>query len=229
MDYVITPELLRRVAGAPVKKEVVDGLVKYLPEIMDEYGINTKLRLAHFLAQIAHESDHFRTLEEYASGSAYEGRRDLGNVRRGDGRRYKGRGVIQLTGRHNYRKFGEILGLDLENNPELAATPRVSILTAAEYWKSRNLNKYADQDDVREITRRINGGFNGLQDRIAKVNNAKKALALKAKPRAAEPPADAPPPPKKVEAPKVEEKKIEPAKVELPFFVMNDLNNKVTK
>jgi len=174
--YKITPELLREVAGAPVNKKVVDGLVEYLPEALEKYGINTKLRLAHFLAQIAHESDHFRTLEEYASGAAYEGRRDLGNVVRGDGRRYKGRGAIQLTGRFNYRKFGKILGVNLEENPELAATPEISVLTALEYWKQRKLNDWADEDNGKQITRLINGGYNGLKDRLEKVERAKRAL-----------------------------------------------------
>ena len=81
---VISPNLLRKVAGAPVNKDVVDGLSKYLPAEMEKAGITTKLRIAHFLAQIGHESDHFRTTREYASGAAYEGRRDLGNTHRGD-------------------------------------------------------------------------------------------------------------------------------------------------
>ncbi len=174
--FKITPQLLRDVAGTSTNKEVVEGLVKYLPEYLERYNLNTRQRVAHFLAQIAHESDHFRTLEEYASGSAYEGRRDLGNVVRGDGRRYKGRGAIQLTGRFNYRKYGRKLGVDLENNPELAATPKISVLTALEYWDNNNLNALADRDDVKAITRRINGGYNGLQDRVNKLHRAKVAM-----------------------------------------------------
>ena len=130
MLWNISPELLRTVSGAPVSKSVTDGLVQYLPEYLKKYGIDTELELAHFLAQAAHESDHFRTLTEYASGSAYEGRRDLGNVYPGDGRRFKGRGIFQLTGRANYTAMGKILGVDLVNNPHLASTPEISVQTA---------------------------------------------------------------------------------------------------
>jgi putative chitinase len=175
--FSITSETLRDIAGASVNKKVADELVKYLPEILEQYGINTRLRVAHFLAQLAHESDHFRTLEEYASGSAYEGRRDLGNTRRGDGRRYKGRGPIQVTGRFNYRKYGQLLGVDLENNPELAATPRIGLLIAAEFWKQNRLNELADDDNGKHITRRINGGYNGLNDRLSKIKRAKNVLS----------------------------------------------------
>lgn len=174
--FKITPEILKKVSGGSGNKKVIDGLVEHLPEALEKYGINTKLRLAHFLAQISHESDHFRTTEEYASGRAYEGRRDLGNLRKGDGVRFKGRGVIQLTGRANYERYGEILGIDLAGHPELAATPRVSVLTALEYWKQRNINKLADRDDVRLVTRAINGGYNGLKDRQDSLNRAKEAV-----------------------------------------------------
>ena len=186
MNYEITPQLLREIAGVPVSKSIVEHLSEYLPQVMDEYEINTRLRIAHFLAQIAHESAHFRTLEEYASGAAYEGRKDLGNVVKGDGRRYKGRGVIQLTGRHNYRKYGRLIGVDLENNPTRAAEPEISLRTAAEFWKQNNLNALADRDDVRAITRRINGGFNGLQDRMNKLARAKRSLKNNANSRVKE-------------------------------------------
>lgn len=176
MKYKITPQILRAIAGAPVNANVVDGLVKYLPPLMFKYKLNNHLRVAHFLAQICHETDHFRTLEEYASGAAYEGREDLGNTRKGDGKRYKGRGAIQLTGRFNYRKYGQKIGVDLENNPELAKHPENSIKTALEYWTANNLNTYADQDNVKMVTRRINGGFNGLQSRIDMTKRAKYAV-----------------------------------------------------
>ena len=174
--YKITPELLREIAGAPVNKKVADALVTHLPEALEKYKINTKLRLAHFLAQLAHESDHFRTFEEYASGAAYEGRRDLGNVVRGDGRRYKGRGPIQVTGRYNYKKYGDKLGVNLIDNPELAASPRIGTLIAGQYWHDHKLNDLADADNGKFITRRINGGYNGLKDRLAKVERAKRVL-----------------------------------------------------
>jgi predicted chitinase/murein DD-endopeptidase MepM/ murein hydrolase activator NlpD len=141
---------------------------QYLPHLnkaMAEAGINTPKRQAAFLAQLAHESAEFRYMEEIASGSAYEGRKDLGNTQPGDGVRFKGRGPIQLTGRSNYRAAGKALGIDLENNPKRAADPDVGFRTAAWYWNTRNLNKYADSGDFKELTRRINGGYNGLADR----------------------------------------------------------------
>lgn len=173
---IISPELLRKVAGAPVNKDVTEGLSKFLPAEMEKAGINTKLRIAHFLAQICHESDHFRTTREYASGSAYEGRRDLGNVKAGDGRRFRGRGVIQITGRANYKRYGDKLGIDLVNNPALAETPEISVKTAIAYWTDKNLNAYADKDDLKTITKRINGGYNGLASRQAMLENAKRAI-----------------------------------------------------
>jgi len=176
MHFNITPEVLRKIAGASTSQKVVEGIVKYLPEIFERYEINTPLRVAHFLAQAAWESDHFRTLTEYASGREYEGRRDLGNRHRGDGVRYKGRGAFQLTGKANYTEYGHALSLDLVNNPEWAATPHVSMLVAGEYWKRKNLNHWADQDNGRQITRIINGGYNGLEGRLAMVERAKKAI-----------------------------------------------------
>lgn len=153
----------------------------YLPLLnaaMAEAGITTPQRQAAFLAQLAHESGQFRYMQEIASGSAYEGRRDLGNVNPGDGQLYKGRGPIQLTGRDNYRAAGEALGLDLEANPRQAAEPSVGFRTAAWYWNTRHLNDFADTGDFREITRRINGGYNGLADRERYYAAARQALGL---------------------------------------------------
>lgn len=130
------------------------------------YGIlETPLRLAHFMAQVIHESGSFHYMEEIASGTAYEGRIDLGNLRPGDGKRFKGRGPIQLTGRANYRDVGRAIGIDLESNPTIAAVPSIGMLTACHYWAEKGLNALADSDDVLKITRRINGGTNGLADR----------------------------------------------------------------
>lgn len=143
-----------------------------------DYGImESELRLAHFLGQLAHESGSFRYMEELASGAAYEGRRDLGNTQPGDGKRYKGRGPIQITGRANYRFFGRKIGIDIERHPELAAFPSIGLHLALEYWKARNLNFAADQDDVRAITKAINGGYNGLEDRILHLTKIKGWLA----------------------------------------------------
>lgn len=137
---------------------------------LETYSIKTQLRFCHFLAQLAHESGNFRYMEEIASGAAYEGRKDLGNVEKGDGIRFKGRGPIQLTGRINYRKYGQELGIDFENNPEIVALPSIGFLVACKYWNDNNLNTFADYDDVITITRRINGGTNGLEDRKKKLS-----------------------------------------------------------
>lgn len=163
---MITREMIKKIAPNS-KDEIVGPLVGYLNKYMpdEKYQVNTYLRVCHFLAQAAHEAASFKTLEEYASGAAYEGRKDLGNTQKGDGIRYKGRGIFQLTGRANYREIGKLIGFDLENNPELAESPEVSVLTALEYWRSRGLNKFADRDDILTITKRINGGTNGFEDR----------------------------------------------------------------
>jgi len=136
------------------------------------YGLITRERLPYYLAQLAHESAGFATLEEYASGDAYEGRADLGNTEPGDGRRYKGRGPIQLTGRANYRRYGGLLELDLEERPEQAAEPRVAFQIAALYWLDRGINALADVADFTGVTRAINGGTNGLPDRLARLAKA---------------------------------------------------------
>ncbi len=149
----------------------------HLDAAMVEAGILTPQRQAAFLAQLAHESGELRFFEELASGEAYEGRRDLGNTRPGDGTRYKGRGSIQLTGRDNYRTAGRALGLELEAHPERAADIDVGFRVAAWFWTSRGLNPLADAGDFREITRRINGGFNGLAHREAYYRRALEILS----------------------------------------------------
>ena len=133
---------------------------------MLEFSITSQARAEMFLAQVLHESAGLQFFEEIASGDAYEGRcADLGNCRHGDGRRYKGRGPIQLTGRANYRWAGHLLGLALEEHPELAAQHTIGWRIAGLYWKSRGLNELADRGDFLAITKRINGGMNGLASR----------------------------------------------------------------
>jgi predicted chitinase len=152
---------------------------EYLPHLnraMQEAGITTKARQTQFLAQLGHESGGLRYMEEIASGAAYEGRRDLGNTQPGDGTRFKGRGPIQLTGRANYAAAGRALGIDLVNNPQLAARPEVGFRVATWFWQTRGLNNLADQGNFREITRRINGGYNGLADREAYLRRAQSTL-----------------------------------------------------
>jgi putative chitinase len=132
-----------------------------LDKAMTQYDITTPRRRAAFLAQLAHESGELKYMEETASGAAYEGRKDLGNTEPGDGKRYKGRGPIQLTGRANYRRAGEALGLDLVGKPEQVATPDVGCRVAGWFWQTHRLNDLADRKDFTTITRRVNGGLNG--------------------------------------------------------------------
>ena len=162
------------------QRAIIDAVGAVLTPVLASYRIHTTLRVAHFVAQICHESAGFRTTEEFASGAAYEGRADLGNVRAGDGRRFKGRGLIQLTGRANYARLGERLGIDLIADPELAAEPKLSLRIACEYWTGRRINRPADADDLVGVTRLINGGTNGLADRRASLRRAKDALARSA-------------------------------------------------
>jgi putative chitinase len=145
---------------------------RYFPPLqhhMTRYGINTSLRQAHFLAQVCHESGQLRYTEELATGDAYEGRvRGLGNTQPGDGRRFKGRGLIQLTGRANYVAFGRALGRDFVTDPNqllLATDADIATQVACWFWSDRNLNGPADANDIRTITMRINGGLNGFADR----------------------------------------------------------------
>jgi len=146
---------------------------------MKKYGITKPLRMAHFLAQIGHETASFRYAEEIADGSAYEGRTDLGNTQLGDGTRFKGRGLIQLTGRANYTEYSKDSGVDYVANPRKVATdPFVAVDVACWFWNKRRLNTLADQDDVKAVTRRINGGYNGLDDRIAYLVRAKAVLGI---------------------------------------------------
>jgi len=142
------------------------------------YGVmDSALRLAHFMAQLCHESGSFLYMEEIASGQAYEGRGDLGNTQTGDGKRYKGRGPIQITGRANYRRFGRRIGIDIERAPEIAANPSIGLHLALEYWRDRGLNTFADADNATAITKAINGGVNSLDDRKAHLAKIKGWLA----------------------------------------------------
>lgn len=152
-------------------ERVIDLYLGYLVLAMNEFEINTRLRQAAFIAQIAHECGDFRYMRELWGPTdaqlKYEGRADLGNIRIGDGKRYRGRGAIQLTGRANYKKYGELLGLDLESTPDLAESPTVVFRIAGCFWKTHGLNELADSESFRTITKRINGGLNGYANRIA--------------------------------------------------------------
>lgn len=164
-------------ANGERQNQIITAVGEVLSSTLARYGIDSRLRIAHFLGQTCHESAGFRTTEEFASGEAYEGRRDLGNVKPGDGVRYKGRGLLQLTGRANYREVGELIDVRLEDQPELAAEPVLSLKIACEFWKKKNLNRLCDADDIVAVTRLINGGTNGLDERRTFTARAKTAVA----------------------------------------------------
>jgi putative chitinase len=166
--------------GCVLAEAASERLARFHPALagaMDAAKIATPRRQAHFLAQIAHESGGLRWLSELASGAAYEGRADLGNDRPGDGPRFKGRGLIQLTGRANYTAFGRAVGRDLTSSTEAAAQvardPDLCVRAATWFWSERGLNALADADDLEAVTRRINGGLNGLADRAKYLARAK--------------------------------------------------------
>lgn len=142
-----------------------DVYVPLLNRWMPEYGITGVLRVCNFLAQIAVESGELRYTKELASGKAYEGRKDLGNVKAGDGVRFKGRGLIQITGRANYAELSKAMGVDFTSHPELLETPGWAVRSACWWWQRHGLNELADADFIRQITKRINGGTNGFDDR----------------------------------------------------------------
>ena len=154
---------------------VVPNLIKY--EI--NAGPEPARRIAAFFAQLAHESGSLHYVEEIASGDAYEGRKDLGNTFPGDGKRFKGRGLIQVTGRANYAEMGEIMKLDLTGNPGLLELPENAFKSACIFWNKTGLNRIADIDGFEKITKRINGGLNGYADRLARWGETKKALNVK--------------------------------------------------
>jgi putative chitinase len=196
-----TPEQREQRKASALKRAVgltEDLLRKYMPDssaskrrlfaqplalVMRRYNINTPIRQAHFLAQLAHETSGLQDVEEIASGAAYEGRGDLGNTQPGDGARFKGRGLIQLTGRANYAAFSKHLGKDVLSNPGLVSSdPNIAASAAGWFWTMRGLNKYADRDDVLTVSVRINGrkrnGFpNGFSDRKARLALIKGVMA----------------------------------------------------
>lgn len=165
---------------------------KFMPFINDtcvKFDISTPVRQLCFLAQVGHESGSLFFTEELASGAAYEGRKTLGNTQPGDGVRFKGRGLIQITGRANYKAVGDALGIDLISSPTLLGGKNVNVCTneqlknavmsAGWFWNSRKLNAIADTINITKpidtgtnlanfilLTKKINGGTNGLNDRL---------------------------------------------------------------
>ena len=159
------------------KPWIVLGLADQMERMASEFKIDTPLRQQHFIAQCAHESDGFQTTREYASGRAYEGRRDLGNTQKGDGERFRGRGLIQLTGRFNYTAASQALGEPYVDKPELVEVFPAAAIVSGWFWAKNNINQHADRDDVRAVTKVVNGGYNGLKERTAYLSTARTAIS----------------------------------------------------
>lgn len=154
----------------------------YIAPALEKAAIDTPLRIAAFMAQVAHESGEYRYLEEVwgptEAQRGYEGRQDLGNVVPGDGEKYKGHGPIQVTGRVNHMLCGQALKLDLVNYPRLLCLPQNATASACWFWNSRKLSKLADRGWFRAITRAINGGYNGWTDRLQYYQRNRELLGL---------------------------------------------------
>ncbi len=193
MAYLITTDHLKKIAG--IETKLMPELVSWINHFCPAYEIDTPQEYAHFLAQACHESDHFKTTEEYASGKGYEGRTDLGNTKPGDGVRYKGRGLFQNTGKFEYVRLGTIKGLPdiFTDNPELLELPENAVWAACEYWKSRNFSDIANHADTDILNKKykgkilqlhpvdyisitVNGGYNGYDERRVFYERAKKVL-----------------------------------------------------
>ena len=160
----------------PLAKARAELYFEALNNAMMEFNISTVARQASFLSQIAHESGQLKWVEELASGKAYEGRQDLGNTSQGDGVKYKGRGFLQITGKANYTACMMALGIDCVEHPELLEQPINAARASAWFWKTHGLNQLADAGDQTAVTRRVNGGVNGLAERLAYYKRAKEVL-----------------------------------------------------
>lgn len=156
----------------------IDRFIEPVNFTLAKFDINTPARVAAFLAQLAHESGSFKYVRELASGEAYEGRKDLGNTEPGDGVKFKGRGLIQITGRANYKAVGDALDYDFISKPEDLEKPGAAAMSAGWFWKTHGLNELADGGWFEKITKRINGGLTHQADRLKHWERCK--LALKA-------------------------------------------------
>lgn len=161
------------------KSGLIDEVVDNFNKLAPNFSVTSDLRVCHFFAQAAVETDWFKTLQEYASGAEYEGRSDLGNVNPGDGVRYKGRGIFQTTGRYNYSDTGKKMGIDLLSDPQKLLEPKNAVLSALIYWRDHKIESMADADDVYAVTRAINGGYNGINERRRALDVLKATLNKK--------------------------------------------------
>lgn len=175
----MTPCDLVHATGARIDRATT--FLPYIEDAMHEYGINTPARQAAFLAQVGHESGGLHWLVEIwgptATQARYETRYDLGNIAPGDGFRFRGRGLLQVTGRGNYKRAGDALGVDLLAQPELLGEPGLACRSAAWFWKAHGCNELADAGLFEKVTRVINGGLNGYPERLGLWEKAKEVLA----------------------------------------------------
>lgn len=185
--------------SAGCKKALAPFLLPHFQEVCKKYEINTPARFCAFISQLAHESGSFFYTQEIASGSDYEGRADLGNIKSGDGVKFKGRGFIQITGRANYQSLSNDLGIDLIKKPELLGAKNINLCSDEQirmatvstgwFWNKKSLNTFADRINIKYdltnesnilafkmITKRINGGYNGLEDRKARFEKIRKLI-----------------------------------------------------
>lgn len=193
---IITFDILHKIAPGckKVNHKRLHDLAHWMNEWFPDYDIDTVQEMRHIIAQFAHETDSFNALEEYASGKAYEGRKDLGNTMPGDGVKFKGRGLPMITGRNNYKELGKEIGEPNKfiNNPQLLCQPSWAVYAGCVFWRNRGLDTFANMPDaaripyktkktnvetkvvetvilqltpIEYISRRINGGVNGLEDR----------------------------------------------------------------
>lgn len=171
----ISLEQFRKAAGLSGVK--AQGWYPHVSTACMEFGITSPARIAAYIAQVGHESGGFvYTREIWGPTTAqqrYEGRADLGNRNIGDGRRFAGRGLIQITGRSNYEAVSKGLGIDFVNDPILLEHPANAARSAAWWWANNGCNQIADTGDFERLTKRINGGTNGLADRLERWNRAK--------------------------------------------------------
>jgi putative chitinase len=171
---IVTKEQLLKLY--PFAASRIATFIDPLNAAMEEFSINTVLRVQMFLAQIGHESGELRYVQEIASGEKYEGRKSLGNTEVGDGKRYKGRGLIQLTGRANYAHLELSLEIPCLAHPELVESPINACRSAAWFWQTHGCNELADSGDFLAVTKRINGRTNGLPARVVYFSRAKEVI-----------------------------------------------------
>lgn len=182
----VTAEQMLKIVGSTQLSDRIHALTPGINVTFERFHINTPLRMAHFFGQILHESGGFRWMREIWGPTDAQRRyeppsslaKDLGNTQPGDGKRFMGRGVIQLTGRANYTKFSQVMGIDFVSDPDLVASPQYAVTAAGWFWDMRNINRFADQDDLIRVTRLVNGGRNGLADREKYLNRSKQVLGV---------------------------------------------------